>query len=160
MLSVKDDTAERKLIFSRLLNAPVKLVWEIWTNPEHIKLWWGPDGFTNTINKMDLKPGGEWGLVMHGPDGRDYDIKSVFREIIKYKKIVYEQLTQFKYIATIEFESRGTQTHLLWQMLFESKEYLIHVAKIYGVDKGFEQNAKRLVDYLFQIILHDKNKRK
>jgi uncharacterized protein YndB with AHSA1/START domain len=151
MLNVIDDIAERELIFSRLLDAPVKLVWKVWTRPEHIKLWWGPDGFTNTINKMDIKPGGEWHLIMHGPDGTDYEIKSVFIEIVKYRKIVYKQLTQFRYIATIEFESRGEQTFLHWQMLFESKEYLIQAAKTYGVDKGLRQNAERLIDYLISI---------
>ena len=148
MPGVKDNTAERELIFSRLLDAPIALVWKIWTTPEDIKLWWGPDGFTNTIHKMDILPGGEWYLTMHGPDGRDYEIKSVFREIIKHKKIVYEQLTQFRYIATIDFESRGQQTHLRWHMLFESKEYLIQSAKTFGVDIGFRQNAQRLINYL------------
>jgi uncharacterized protein YndB with AHSA1/START domain len=56
---------------SRTLNAPIELVWEAWTNPEHIAKWWGPDGFTNTITTMDMVPGGEWNLVMHGPDGND-----------------------------------------------------------------------------------------
>jgi uncharacterized protein YndB with AHSA1/START domain len=151
MLSVKDNTAARELIFSRLLNAPVKLVWKVWTSPEHVKLWWGPDGFTNTINKMDVKPGGEWELIMHGPDGTDHGIKIVFIEIVKYKKIVYKQFTDFKCLATIEFESRGEQTLLRWQMLFESKEYLIQVAKTNGVDKGLKQTAERLIDYLISI---------
>ena len=65
MQGVKSNTADRELIFSRLLDVPIKLVWEVWTNPEHIKLWWGPDGFTNTIKKMDIKPNGEWHLIMH-----------------------------------------------------------------------------------------------
>ena len=151
MPGVKDNIAERELIFSRLLDAPVKVVWEIWTDPEHIKRWWGPDGFTNTIYKMDVKPGGEWNLVMHAPDGTDYKINAVFREIIKYKKIVYEQFTQFKCIATIEFESRGEQTYLRWQMLFESREYLVQAAKAYSVDEGLKQTAQRLIDYLASV---------
>jgi uncharacterized protein YndB with AHSA1/START domain len=151
MLSVKDNTAERELIFSRLLDAPVKLVWKVWTSPEHIKLWWGPDGFTNTINQMDLKPGGEWHLIMHGPDGKDHVIKSVFVEIVKYKKIVYRQLTDFRCVATITFESRDEQTLLRWEILFESKEYLIQVAKTNGVDKGLVQTAEKLIGYLTSI---------
>ncbi len=42
-------TSDREIKISRLLNAPVELVWEVWTNPEHLKNWWGPNGFTNTI---------------------------------------------------------------------------------------------------------------
>jgi len=156
MSGVKNNTAERELIFSRLLDAPITLVWKIWTTPDHIKLWWGPAGFTNTIKKMDIKAGGEWNLIMHGPDGRDYEIQCAFKEIIKHKKIVYEQLTEFRYVATIEFESRGEQTFLRWQMLFESREYLVQAAKTYGVDIGFKQNAQRLVDYLSKTVFHHK----
>jgi uncharacterized protein YndB with AHSA1/START domain len=148
----KNNTKEKELCFSRLLDAPVKVVWDIWTKPEHINLWWGPDGFTTTILKMEIKPGGEWDLIMHGPDGTDYKIKSVFKEIVKHKKIVYEQLTHFKYVATIEFESRNDKTFINWTMLFESKEKLIEAAKTYGVDRGFTQNAEKLINYLKQII--------
>jgi hypothetical protein len=89
---------------------------------------------------------------MHGPDGIDYEIKSVFREIVKHKKIVYEQFTQFKCIATIQFESRGDKTFLHWQMLFESREYLIQAAKTYSVDTGLKQTAEKLIQYLSQKI--------
>src|SRR6476619_6190718 len=54
------NTSDRELLLTRTLNAPIELVWEVFTNPEHIKNWWGPNGFTNTINQMDVKPGGTW----------------------------------------------------------------------------------------------------
>src|SRR5579859_7466805 len=104
MLNVADDIAGRELRFSRLLDAPIQLVWDVWSDPNHIKHWWGPDGFRNTITEMDLRPGGRWNLVMHGPDGRDYDVKCIFHEVVKCERIVYEQLTPFKYLAKIEFE--------------------------------------------------------
>ena len=53
-----NEFAGRELSINRLLNAPVELVWEVFINPEHIKNWWGPNGFTNTIHKMEVKPGG------------------------------------------------------------------------------------------------------
>jgi uncharacterized protein YndB with AHSA1/START domain len=148
MQVVKNNTKERELIFSRLLDAPIKLVWEVWTSPAHIALWWGPDGFTNTIRIMEVKPGGKWELTMHGPDGRDYEIHIVFREIVKEQRIVYEQLNQFKCIATIEFEGLGNKTMIHWQMLFESKDTLLQAAKDYGVDIGLKQNGEKLVNYL------------
>jgi uncharacterized protein YndB with AHSA1/START domain len=55
MAAKQNSTADRELRISRLLDAPIKLVWEVWTNPDHIKKWWGPNGFTNTIHLMDLK---------------------------------------------------------------------------------------------------------
>ena len=65
---------------------PLELVWEVWTNPEHIKHWWGPDGFTNTITKMDVKNGGEGIFTMYEPDGNNYTNRTIFREVVKHKK--------------------------------------------------------------------------
>jgi uncharacterized protein YndB with AHSA1/START domain len=138
----------RELIISRTLNAPVELVWEAWTNPEHIANWWGPDGFTNTITTMDMTVGGEWILVMHGPDGTDYKNKNVFREIIPLKRIVYEHVSSPNFTATIEFEDLGEQTLINWQMLFESKEQFIQVVKTFKADEGLKQNIAKLDMYL------------
>jgi uncharacterized protein YndB with AHSA1/START domain len=107
MENKKSSTHDRELIISRKLNAPVDLVWEVWTKPEHIANWWGPNGFTNTIHTISVIPGGEWDLVMHGPDGTDYKNKSVFKEIILYKKIVYEHISSPRFVATIDFEEQG-----------------------------------------------------
>jgi uncharacterized protein YndB with AHSA1/START domain len=144
----KSNTACRELSISRLLNAPIELVWEVWTNHEHLKNWWGPNGFTNTISKMDVNPGGHWDLVMHGPDGTDYKNKSVFKEIIRHKKIVYEHITAPKFLATIEFESRGNTTFMNWHALFESKEQLTQVIKTFKADEGLRQNVEKLDQYL------------
>lgn len=148
MQNEKSSTADREINISRLLNAPVELVWEVWTDPEHLKNWWGPDGFTNTISKMQLEEGGEWDLVMHGPDGKDYKNKSVFKEIIKHKKIVYEHVSAPKFLATIGFESRGNTTFLNWHMLFASREQLIEVVKTFKADEGLKQNIEKLNHYL------------
>jgi uncharacterized protein YndB with AHSA1/START domain len=47
----------------RIVKAPIDLVWKVWTSPEHIKHWWGPAGFTNTISEMDVRPGGVYGSL-------------------------------------------------------------------------------------------------
>lgn len=150
MLNVAGDIAGRELRFSRLLNAPIQVVWDVWSDPDHIKHWWGPDGFRNTVTEMDLRPGGQWNLVMHGPDGRDYDVKCIFLEVVKCKRIVYEQLMPFKYLAKIEFERRQKKTFIDWTMLFENRDYLIQTARTFGVEEGLRQNAERLVKYLYR----------
>jgi len=144
----KNSTHDRELVISRTLNAPVELVWEAWTKPQHIAKWWGPNGFTNTITKMDMRPGGEWDLVMHGPDGTDYKNKSLFKEIIPFKKIVYEHISGPRFVATIDFEAMGEQTHINWHMLFESAEEFIRVVKTFKADEGLKQNAEKLSVYL------------
>jgi uncharacterized protein YndB with AHSA1/START domain len=147
-IEVASPTADRELKLSRLLHAPVELVWEVWTNPEHIKNWWGPVGFSNTISKMDLQPGGEWNLVMHGPDGKNYKNKSIFREVVKHRKIVYDHVSAPLFTATIEFEKRGDTTFLTWHMLFATREEFIKTVQTFGADKGLQQNIEKLANYV------------
>jgi uncharacterized protein YndB with AHSA1/START domain len=148
MENKKSNTNDREISISRTLNAPVALVWEVWTDPQHIVNWWGPNGFTNTINTMDIKPGGEWDLVMHGPDGTDYKNKSIFKEIVTNKKIVYEHVSYPRFIATIEFEEQGEKTFISWHMLFETAEQFIQVVKTFKADEGLKQNLEKLGVYL------------
>ena len=150
----KSDTKDRELLLSRTLNAPIELVWKVWTEPEHIAKWWGPNGFTNTISKMDMRPGGEWHLVMHGSDGTDYKNKSVFKEIVRHKKIVYEHVTGPKFVATIQFEAQGEKTLITWHMLFNSKEEFLHTVKTFKADEGLKQNLEKLDAYLVEMKLH------
>jgi uncharacterized protein YndB with AHSA1/START domain len=144
---MESNTKDREISITRTLNAPIDLVWEAWTTPEHIAQWWGPNGFTNTIGKMDMQPGGEWLLVMHGPDGTDYKNKSVFKEIIPNKKIVFDHVAP-NFTATIEFEARGETTFLKWHMLFESAELFIQVVKTFKADEGLKQNVEKFQAYL------------
>jgi len=144
----ESNTANREIRISRLLNAPVALVWEVWTDPDHIKNWWGPNGFTNTITKMDIAPEGEWDLVMHGPDGTDYKNKSIFKQVTHLQKLVYEHVSTPKFTATIDFEAQGDKTMLTWHMLFETEEQFIQVVKTFKADEGLKQNVEKLGLYL------------
>jgi len=142
-----NDTKDRELLLTRVLNAPVTLIWEVFTNAEHIANWWGPNGFTNTITVMDVRPGGEWQLVMHGPDGTDYKNRSVFKEVVLRKKIVFEHVAP-NFTATISFEEQGEKTLLKWHMVFESREQFIAVVKAHHADEGLKQNVDKLEVYL------------
>jgi len=148
MESAKNNTKDRELLMSRTINAPVELVWEVCTQPEHLANWWGPNGFTNTITKMDVRPGGEWDLVMHGPDGTDYKNKSVFTEVVRHKKLAYEHLSYPKFVASITFEEKAEKTQITWHMIFESAELFLQVVKTFGADEGLKQNLEKLDKYL------------
>jgi uncharacterized protein YndB with AHSA1/START domain len=143
------DFAGRELSINRLLNAPVELVWEVFINPEHIKNWWGPNGFTNTIYKMEVKPGGVWEFMMHGPDGTNYPNKSVFKEVVPHRLIVFEHYAP-NFTTTINFVAEGGKTRINWHMLFESKELFEMIVKNHKADKGLEQNIEKLEAYLTQ----------
>ena len=144
----KSETADRELFISRLLDAPVELVWEVFTDPTHLARWWGPDGFTNTIRKMEVRPGGDWDLIMHGPDGTDYKNKSLFRTVIPMKKLVYEHITSPHFTATVEFAEQGDKTLLRWHMLFDTTEEFIRTVRTYKADVGMRQNVDKLARYV------------
>ena len=148
MQTVKNSTEGREMSITRELNAPIELVWEVWTNPKHLSQWWGPEGFTTDVSKMDVKPGGEWNLVMHGPDGMDYVNRIIFREIVKHKRLVFEYQTTPKHVTTVEFTPKGDKTLLYWHMTFESKEQFVELIKKFKVDEGLAQNVVKLNAYL------------
>jgi PhnB protein len=141
-------SSNRELSISRLLNAPIELVWEVWTNPEHIQHWWGPNGFSNSISKMDVKPGGEWEFIMHGPDGTDFKNKHIYKEIIKPEKLVMEHVSSPKFTMTVTFEEQGKKTLVNIHSLFESAEQLQEVIKVFKADEGMKQNVDRLEVYI------------
>src|SRR6202795_4626107 len=116
---------DREIRGTRVFHAPRELVWKVWTEPEHIGKWWGPNGFTTTTHKMEVKAGGVWRFVMHGPDGRDYQNKITFEEAVRPERIVYShggavdgEPVQFK--TTVVFEDLGRRTRIIWRADFPS----------------------------------------
>lgn len=147
-MSASVSASSRELSISRLINAPRELVWEAWTNPEHIKHWWGPEGFRNTISKMEVKPGGEWEFIMHGPDGTDYKNKHIYLELEKPSKIVMKHISFPPFVMTALFEPQGNKTLVTLHSVFESAEQLADVVKVFKADEGMKQNIARMDEYV------------
>ena len=145
-----ETTANRELKITRTFKAPIELMWEVWTDPKHIALWWGPDGFTNTINKMNVQEGGEWELTMHGPDGTNYPNRSIYKEIIPLKKIVFQHFNP-NFTTTVLFEAKGEETFMDWTMEFETAEMRDIVVKAHKADEGLKQNIEKLAVYLSKL---------
>ena len=143
------NTQDREMHVERLLPVSLETLWEMWANPEHIAQWWGPNGFTNTIDTMEFKEGGEWLFTMHGPDGKDYPNRSVFMEIIPMKKIVFQHYNP-NFLTTVLFEPREEGTYIDWCGVFETKELFDTLMKIVRMDEALEQNLDRLTAYLGQ----------
>jgi uncharacterized protein YndB with AHSA1/START domain len=83
---------ERTVTLTRVLNAPRDLVWRAWTDPKHMAQWFGPHGFTSTVPELDVRAGGALRIVMHGPDGNDYPMKGVFREVVAPERLVFSNI--------------------------------------------------------------------
>ncbi len=128
------DTADREIVITRVLNAPRELVWKAWTDPKHLEQWWGPKGFTTAVTEMNLRPGGGWRYVMRGPDGAEYPCKGIFREITVPERIVTSDEFDEGHVAvgsgdlpsgmvvTAIFREQGDKTKLTLRIMHQSME--------------------------------------
>ena len=147
-------TADREIVLTRVFDAPRGMVWEAWTDPKQVVLWWGPTGFTTTIEVMDVRVGGLWRQVMHGPDGTDYPNDSVFTEVVPYERLVHrltggkkgEPVMQIEKITTFEEEAGGTRVTM--RMVFVSAEVRDRNIREYRSIEGGKQTLERLAEHL------------
>ncbi len=121
--------AERELVITRIFDAPRKMVYNAWADPEQAVKWLGPKGFTGKIEKMDARPGGSYRFYMRDSQGGDHWQQGVFREIVEFERIVQTYAwadaagnpTGPETLLTVTFEDHGAKTKLtLHQAVFES----------------------------------------
>ena len=148
------DQDPRSIIGTRVYDAPRELVFAAFTDPKYLAQWWGPNGFTTTTSAFELKPGGVWRFVMHGPDGRDYQNRITFDEVVPPARLVYrhdggEDVEPVQFTQTLTFEDLGNnKTRLIWHGRFPTAEERARVIKEYGADKGLVQTLTRLGAHL------------
>jgi uncharacterized protein YndB with AHSA1/START domain len=82
-------SAAPEFVIIRIFDAPRELVWEAWTNCEHLQRWWGPKTFTAPACKIDLRVGGRYLFCMRSPEGQDFWSTGVYREIVPPARLVY-----------------------------------------------------------------------
>lgn len=151
--STSDASADRMIVGTRVFDAPRELVFRMFTEAEHIAQWWGPRGFRVTTSSMDVRVGGLWQYVMHGPDGTDYPNWVRYTEVKRPERLAYEQgdtLGQpawFSVIATFDAVG-GDKTKVTMAMTFPTKEARDTVVRDYGAVEGMEQTLARLDETL------------
>lgn len=152
--SVDLDRDPRSIIGTRVFDAPRDLVFAAFADPNHLAQWWGPVGFTTTTQSFDFRPGGVWRFVMHGPDGRDYENRVTYDEIVAPERIAYhhgggDDVEPVQFNTTVTFEDLGgSRTRLIWHGQFPSAAERARVIKQYGADKGLVETLSRLADHL------------
>ncbi len=145
------DTKDREIAATRVYDAPRALVWQAWTDPKHVAQWWGPNGFTNTIHQMDVRPGGVWSFIMHGPDGTDYPNRVEFIEVKEPELLVYihgDESEPDQFHVTVTMEEEDGKTRLSMRSLFKTKERRDFVVEKYGATEGMNQTLGRLDAHL------------
>ena len=144
---------EREILATRLLEAPRELVFRVCTDTDHLAQWWGPSGFTTTTRRADIRPGGQWRFVMHGPDGTDYENLITFLEVDAPRRLVYRhgasaEVEPVDFRVEVAFVEQGAKTRLTMRMVFASTEARDRVIVKYGALEGLEETMERLRDHV------------
>jgi uncharacterized protein YndB with AHSA1/START domain len=147
MTATLQTPADREIVSTRVFAAPRDAVFRAFRDPDLLARWWGPAGFTNTIHEFDLRPGGSWRFVMHGPDGTDYPNVSHFVEVVPDERIVFDHDKPIHvFRMTMTFADVPGGTRLTWRMRFESAD---EHEKMKGfIPQANEQNFDRLAALL------------
>jgi uncharacterized protein YndB with AHSA1/START domain len=144
-------SGERTIVTSRVIDAPPEQVFDAFTDPEHLARWWGPDGFTTTTSAFDMRPGGVWRFVMHGPDGRDYQNRIIYDEIVRPSLIRYrhgDDVEPVRFQNVITFEDLGGRTRLTMTAQFPTAAERDRVIREHHADEGGRQTLGRLAQYI------------
>lgn len=145
-------TAEREIVISRRIEGPRRLVFEAFTDAEHLDQWWGPTGFRNSTSAFDFRVGGAWVYLMHGPDGTDYPNRVDWLEIVPPERLRYRHGEREDdpnaFETTITLEERGETTLLTLRLLFPSKEQRDFAIDQVGAIEGGEQTLARLAAFV------------
>lgn len=141
---------EKTVQIKRTLNAPIDLVWEAWTQPEHIIQWWNPKGSDTVIEQHEFKEGGQWKYTMKMPNGKPFIAEGMYTKIIHHQEISskadFKPMTEGVVIQAL-FNEVGDQTEFIFNIIHPSSAYRIQQEKM-GIQNGWGSVFNRLEDFL------------
>jgi uncharacterized protein YndB with AHSA1/START domain len=150
---------EREIVITRVFDAPRTLVFKMWTDPKHLREWFGPGVFTNPVCEVDARVGGKWHIVMRDPQGNDYPCGGEYREVVEPERLVFTNIATDKEgnpvidgLTTVILEEENGKTKLTLQtrgtaMVDYAAEYLK------GMEAGWTQSLESLAEELARSIL-------
>lgn len=147
-------TADREIVTVRDIHAPRELVWKLWTEPEHLHAWYGPTGFTTTTQHFEMRAGGQWRFVMHGPDGRDYDNLVTYVAVAAPERLVYRHGGEVEgeavnFETTVTFEALPgavPRTRVTLRAVFATPAAREYVIRTCHAVEGGKQTLARLAE--------------
>ena len=141
----------QELVMERIFDAPRELVWNVMTDPARVTNWWGPHGYTTTVEEMDVRPGGRWRWINHTTGGENAPFKGEYLEVVPFERIVQTQIFDVPgfddraAINTMTFEDLGGRTRVVARSRFPSVEDL-EGAVAQGMIGGALDTYDRLAD--------------
>ena len=141
-----NEVSKRMLTLKRVFNVSRRIVWEAWTNAEHIIHWWAPEGMEVKVIHHEFKVGGKWKYVMLMPDGNEFICDGIYSEIVEFEKIVssanFKPMTEGVIFLAL-FEENGDKTNFTFSVIHPTEEYCKQQEKM-GFYNGWGSAFDRL----------------
>ena len=151
---------EQEFVVERQFSAPRTLMFQVFTQPEHLKRWWAPQPYTMPICTIDLRPGGIWHYSMRSPEGQEHWARSVYKEIVPPEKLVYTSTFANEHanpiegmpehLTTVIFTEEAGKTQVSARVQFASAAAL-SVAVDMGMVQGMNMTWDSLVGYVQEL---------
>ena len=148
-MSANDRPAEQGLEITRVFDAPRSLVFKAWSSAEHCAQWFGPRDFTVPSCRVDFRVGGAYRANIRSPDGTDYWMRGIYREIVEPERLVFtfsweeEGERGLDTLVTVLFAEQDGKTRLTFrQAPFQS------ISERDGHEHGWSECFERLAAYL------------
>jgi len=145
---------KQEILITREFDAPRELVFKACTDPRLIPQWWGPGYLSTEVDKMDVRPGGEWRFINRDAEGNEYAFHGVYHEILAPERIIdtfeFEGLPEKGHVALETFrleELPGGRTKLIAQSVFQSvadRDGMLQGGMEAGVNDTYDRLAELL----------------
>jgi uncharacterized protein YndB with AHSA1/START domain len=143
--------SDREVVLTRIVDAPRRLVFEAWTNPEHVPHWMlGPEGWTMPVCEIDLRPGGKWHFVWRRANGTEMEMHGEYREIAPPERLVSTEWWGDPWpetINTLVLSEQQGKTTITLTILYPSKDARDAAFKT-GMKDGVSESYDRLAAYV------------
>ena len=143
--------SDREVVITRIVDSPRTLVWEVWTDPEHVRNWLlGREGWTMPVCEIDLRPGGVWHYVWRRSDDSEIEMRGAYREVEPPERLVSTESWGGEWPETsntLTLTEEAGRTTITQTILYPSQEAR-DAALATGMKDGMTQSLDRLADYL------------
>ena len=153
------ERGKQEVIITRTFDAPRNIVFKAYTDRNLIPQWWGPKRFTTTIDKMDVKPGGQWRFVQRDAAGNEYAFHGVYHEVRSPERIVdtfeFEGMPGHVSLETCTLEEIGGKTKMTGRSVYQTVEDRDGMLKS-GMEEGVFETMDRLAELLTKLQIERK----
>ena len=147
----------KRLVLTRVFDAPRELVFKAWTEAERLARWWGPNGFTNPVCQADPRPGGAIRIDMRAPDGAIFPMTGVFREVVAPERLVFSSYAipndggdaLIESITTVTFVEQDGKTRVTVEAVVVKARPEARGA-LDGMEQGWSESLDRLAELVRQ----------